>query len=237
MNIDLIISADDIKIEKVKEKSVVVIDMLRATSVIITALNNGCKAVIPVLTVEEALNIARINKDKYVLGGERKALKIEGFNFSNSPLEYTREHIEGKSLIMTTTNGTRAIKRSTEAEHIFIGALINAKAVAAKLLKEGKDVVIVNAGTYGQFSMDDFICSGYIIDCILKEKDISLTDIAQTAHYVYEQNHEITSFIQKASHYKRIMELGLKDDLDYCCSKDITSIVPEYCDGIITLKR
>jgi 2-phosphosulfolactate phosphatase len=233
MKVDLIISADDIKKEKVEGRAVVVIDMLRATSVIVTALNNGCRRVIPVLTVEEALDIASKNKDEYLLGGERKAIKIEGFNFSNSPLEYTLESVKGKSLIMTTTNGTRAIKGSEGAKHIFIGALINASAVAKKLLELGENVTIVNAGTYGQFSMDDFICSGYIIDRIMEKRECELTDIAKTAHYIYKMNPDVMDFISDAAHYKRIMELNLKDDLDYCCTKDIISKVPEYINGII----
>jgi 2-phosphosulfolactate phosphatase len=233
MKIDLIISADDIKKEKVEGSAVVVIDMLRATSVIVTALNNGCRRVIPVLTVEEALDIASKDKNEYLLGGERKAVRIEGFHFSNSPLEYTKESVYGKSLIMTTTNGTKAIKGSEGAKHIFIGALINAEAVAKKLLELGEDVTILNAGTYGQFSIDDFICSGYIIDRIMESKECELTDIAKTAHYIYKMNPDVIGFIKNAAHYKRIMELKLKDDLDYCCRKDIISKVPEYVNGVI----
>lgn len=233
MKIDLIISADDIKKEKVYGKSVVVIDMLRATSVIVTALSNGCRRVIPVLTVEEALHIASKDKNEYLLGGERKAVKIEGFNFSNSPLEYTKEIVRGKSLIMTTTNGTRAIKGAEGAKNIFIGALINAAAVAQKLAEIDEDVAIVNAGTYGQFSMDDFICSGYIIERIAEKAECELTDIAKTANYIYKMNPDVIGFIKHAAHYKRIMELKLKEDLDYCCKKDIIDKVPEYVNGII----
>lgn len=236
MKLDLIISADDIKKEKVQGKSVVAIDILRATSVIVTALNNGCKRVLPVLTIEEAMDIASKDKNEYLLGGERKALKIEGFNFSNSPLEYTKENVEGKSLIMTTSNGTRAIKGSEGAKHIFIGALINAASVADKLIEAGEDVTIVNAGTYGQFSMDDFICSGYIIDRLMSKTDVELTDIAQTAHYVYTMNPDFISFVSHASHYKRIMELKLQEDLNYCLKKDIINIVPEYINGMILPK-
>lgn len=236
MKIDLIISADDIKDEKVKDKTVIVIDMLRATSVIVTALNNGCKEVIPVLTVPEALSIAQKDKEGFVLGGERKALKIEGFDFSNSPLEYTREFIDGKSLVMTTSNGTRAIKGSNPARNILIGALINARAVAQKTLEISDDLTIVNAGTYGEFSMDDFICAGYIISCILEKEEADLTDIAKTALYVYENNKDIVSFIKNASHYKRIQELNLQEDLKYCCTKDIISIVPECIGDTIRFK-
>ncbi|NMM62139.1 2-phosphosulfolactate phosphatase family protein [Clostridium sp. P21] len=234
MKIDLIISADDIKKDKVQEKSVVVIDMLRATSVITTAMNNGCLSVVPVLTIEEALKISSTNRDKYILGGERKALKIKGFDCANSPLEYKEDLVENKTLVMTTSNGTRAIKGSIGAKNILIGSLINAKAVANKLLELDNDVQIVNAGTYGQFSIDDFICSGYIIDCLLKNAtNVELTDIAKTSHYIYTENQDIMSFIHYASHYKRIKELKLEEDLKYCCTKDIIDIVPEYRDGII----
>lgn len=238
MKIDLIISADDIREEKVKGKSVVVIDMLRATSVITTAINNGCTGVIPVLTVDKAFKIANRDRSKYILGGERKALKIDGFDCSNSPLEYKRSIVESKTLVMTTSNGTRAINGSIAAKDILIGALINARYVANKLIELNNDIVIVNAGTDGQFSMDDFICSGYIIDCITKEKkDIEVTDIAKTANYVYRENKDIVSFIRYASHYKRIKELNLDKDLEYCCKKDIIDIVPEYKNGIIAVYK
>ncbi len=235
MKIDVIISADDIKEEKIKGKSVVVIDVLRATSVIVTAISNGCREVIPVVDVDAAREIASKNKSIYLLGGERRALKIDGFDFSNSPLEYKANLVNGKKLVMTTTNGTRAIKGSVAAKNIIIGAMINAKAVSHRLIELDNDVVIVNAGTYGQFSIDDFICTGYIIS-LLKEKsnlELKLMDIATTALYIYEQNKDITSFIKYANHYNVIKNLGLFEDLKYCCSKDIVDVVPEYSEGII----
>jgi len=233
MKIDIIVSADDIKKEKIENKTVVVIDILRATSVIITAMHNGCIGVIPVLTVDAAADIVRNSKEEFMLGGERDALKIEGFHYSNSPLEYTRDTIEGKTLVMTTTNGTKAITGCVGASSLLIGAMLNAKALAKKIVKLNKDVVIVNAGTYGEFSIDDFLCSGYIIECVLKEVEVELSDIAITSHYIYKNNEDIHSFIKYASHYKRITSLGLMADLEYCCRKDIIDIVPEYKDGII----
>ena len=134
MKVDVIISADDIKEEKIKDKNVVVIDVLRATSVMVTALKNGCNEVIPVKEIEEALEIVNNNKDAYVLGGERQGIKIKDFNLSNSPLEYTEAEVKGKTVVMTTTNGTKAIKNSEAAGRIFIAALINGEAVAKKLL-------------------------------------------------------------------------------------------------------
>ena len=233
MKVDLIISADNIKEEDLRGKVVVVIDMLRATSVIVTALNNKAKEVFPILTVEEAFS----KKNELVaegisplLGGERKAVRIERFDFSNSPLEYTAEKVEGKSIILSTTNGTRAINLSLNSEEILIGAMINSKAVI-KLVKEiNKDVIFVNAGTNGEFSMDDFICAGYMISllCEGEEKNkYEISDISKTARYIYENNPNIIDFIRNARHYNILMELGLNNDLEYCCKKDIIDVVPK----------
>lgn len=231
MKIDVVISADYIMSDKLKDKTVVVIDMLRATSVIVTAFINGCKDVIAVTSIEEAKAIGESMDNDFILGGERNALKIEGFNCSNSPLEYTKDLIKDKTVIMTTSNGTRAIKGSTNASDILIGAMINAKAVARELINLNRDVVIVNAGTAGQFSMDDFICGGYITDCLcdtLGEDKVELSDIAYTALYLYRNNKDINEFLKSAKHYKRMIELGYNDDLVYCTKKDITDIVPRY---------
>lgn len=237
MNIDVVISAQHIKPEKFKDRIVVVIDVLRATSVMVTALNNGCDKIIPIKEIEEAIDIASKDKNKYLLGGERGGIKIDKFDFSNSPLDYIEDIVKGKSLIMTTTNGTRAIKNSEEAEKIFIGALINGRVVAEKLAKLNKDVTFVNAGTDGEFSMDDFITSGYIINCLrdIMKNRCTLTDIAKTSEYVYINNPSIISFVKDALHYKRMKDLRYNEDLRYCLSKDLINIVPEYKDGEIKI--
>ena len=236
MKIDLIISADYIDESKIKNKIVVVIDMLRATSVITTALKNGAKSVIPILTVEETFEKAKELKnigEEVVLGGERQALKIEGFNFSNSPLEYTRDKVLNKTVILSTTNGTRALNLCKKSDLILIGSMVNGLAVSKKLIELNKDVVFINAGTNGEFSMDDFICAGYMIDNLLKEKSCEVSDIAKTARYVYENNKDITSFIKNARHFDVLTSLGLQDDLIYCSSKDLTDIVPVFSNGKI----
>lgn len=230
MKLDIIISADNIKEEYLENKIVVVIDMLRATSVIITALENKAKEVFPMLTIEETLKKKEelMNNGVYpLLGGERKALRIDGFDFSNSPLEYTSDKIKGKSIILSTTNGTRAINLSLKAEEILIGAIINAKAVTMELEKYNKDVIFINAGTNGEFSMDDFICSGYMISMLCERGNHDLSDIARTAKYIYENNTNLVSYIKEAKHYNILKSLNLLKDLDYCCKKDIINIVPK----------
>ncbi|APQ72534.1 2-phosphosulfolactate phosphatase [Clostridium botulinum] len=234
MNIDIVISADHIDEKRLINKTVIIIDILRATSVITTAINNGCKKVIPVLTVEEAKDIAKNSEEDIILGGERNALKIDGFNFSNSPLEYTKKYVEGKTVVLSTTNGTRAINNSFNAKTILISALINSKATAKAIDKLHEDLIIINSGTNGQFSIDDFICSGYLIDCLYNiRKDLELSDIAKTAHYIYTNNKDIESFVKKATHYSRLKSLNLEKDLEYCFQKDIIDVVPQYKDGYI----
>ncbi len=238
MKVDLIISADYIEKSKIKDKVVVVIDMLRATTVITTALKNGAKCVIPILTVEETFEKAKELKnlgEEVVLGGERKALRIEGFDFSNSPLEYTKEKISDKTVILSTTNGTRALNLCRESDVILIGSMINGRAVAKKLKELNKDVVFINAGTNGEFSMDDFICAGYMIHNLLDEKSCDISDIAKTARYIYENNKDITSFIKNARHFDVLTSLGLQEDLAYCSSKDLIDIVPIFKDGKIEI--
>lgn len=233
MKIDLIISAAQINNEIIKDKTVVVIDVLRATSVIITAISNGCKEVIPVVTTEEAFAIKEKNAH-CLLAGERNAIKVPGFDLSNSPFDYTKEKVLNKTLVLSTTNGTKAIKGCTSARNLLIGGIINGQAVSERVLELNNDLVLVNAGTYGSFSIDDFICSGYIIHLLKnKVKELILTDIAKTALYIYEQNSSIIEFVKNAAHYERMAALDLISDLHYCCSKNITTVVPELEDGII----
>ncbi|HSP47798.1 MAG TPA: 2-phosphosulfolactate phosphatase [Clostridiaceae bacterium] len=232
MRIDIIISAEQVNSDQVKTNTVIVVDTLRATSTIITALSNGAKSVVPVATVEEALHI-RKQYEHAVLGGERRSVKIEGFDYSNSPREYTNIEIHGTNIILTTTNGTKAISRSREGKRILIGALLNAKAVAGKAFECGDDIVIVNAGTNGRFSMDDFITGGAIISELMDLGPLELSDIAKTALLIYRSYKDIRSYIKEAAHYKSLEELGLQEDIDFCLQKDIFDIVPEYSDGVI----
>ncbi|MGB4590254.1 MAG: 2-phosphosulfolactate phosphatase [Clostridiaceae bacterium] len=234
MKIDMIICGDYVTTEAVRNATVIVVDVLRATSVIITALSNGAKSVVPVTSVEEALSTKK-KLEGVVLGGERRAQKIEGFDLSNSPLEYKSEVIHDRNVVITTTNGTKAISKSSAASKIYIGGLLNAKAVSSKAIKNEKDIIIVNAGTNGVFSMDDFITGGAIIDELLSEQDYELTDIAKTALVIYRSHKDIKSYIKEATHYKILVELGLEEDIDYCLQKDLFNIVPEYKDGIIKL--
>lgn len=233
MKINLIPSIEYIKEEEMEGKTTVVIDVLRATSVITTALYNGAIEVVATVEIEEALKY----KDKNsILGGERKALKIEGFDLGNSPLEYNKNVVSGKRVILTTTNGTRTINKSIKSENILIGCMLNGKAVASKIIEYNKDAFIACAGTRGKFSLDDFICAGKILNDILNCIDVELDDFAMAALLAYKDNKDdILSYVKNASHYKYLISIGLEEDIKYCFKEDLFDIVPQYKDGSIKI--
>ena len=231
MNLKLWPTVDFINEEELRGKTVVVIDVLRATSVITTALQNGASGVVVKVEVDDAL---KLKDDETLLGGERKAQKIDGFDLSNSPLEYTRERVQNKKIVLTTTNGTKTIHRAALADKIYIGSILNGRAVANVLAREGKDIIIACAGTQGNFSLDDFICAGKIIYDLYSINKINMDDFAASAYLAYRDNkNDMISYIKMASHYKYLISLGLKKDIDFCFTEDIIEIVPEVRNGYI----
>ncbi|TLX76028.1 2-phosphosulfolactate phosphatase [Labilibacter sediminis] len=232
MNIDVILSAREIFPDKVKDKTVVVIDVLRATSVMTTALANGAKQILPVLTPEEAFDLQKeMGKENVVLGGERKAVPIPGFDFGNSPFSYSPEIIKDKTLIITTTNGTRAILNSLGAKKLLVGAFLNDRAIV-EAIKNDEDVVFVASGSHDHFTMEDSLCAGKMAHDLQVLVGAQLSDVAIAMAYLYEQNkNDIHAIGSKGKHYKRLTGLGEIRDLEYCYQSDILDIVPVYKDG------
>lgn len=234
MNLKLWPTVNFINEEELRGKTVVVIDVLRATSVITTALYNGARDVTVKVEVEEAL---KLKNNETLLGGERRALKIEGFDLSNSPLEYTREKIENKRIVLTTTNGTKTIHRAAPADKIYIGSILNGRAVGEILAREGMDAIIICAGTQGKFSLDDFICAGKIIYDVINIKQIEMDDFAASAYMAYRDNkNDLISYIKMASHYNYLISIGLEEDIKYCFTEDIIELVPQVSNGVIKKK-
>lgn len=208
-------------------KNVIVIDVLRATSVIITAFINGIKEVYTFMDIEEC--IAESKKIKNVLlAGERKGLKIEGFDFGNSPLEFTKEKVHGKVMCMTTSNGTKAIKNVISADNIFIGAYLNISSIVNKILKLKKDLVILCSGTDNKFSLDDALCAGIILQKLQENINLELNDFELSLLNLAKFMPNITTILDKTKHYTYLKNLGYENDLQYCCSLDVTEIIPFY---------
>lgn len=216
--IDVIPTAKEACVENVGSDTAVIIDVLRATSVMVTALNNGADKIIPVLTPEEALGIKRACSE-ILLGGERHAEKIDGFDFGNSPLSYDAKNVAGKTIVMTTTNGTRAILNSASAKHRYIACFLNAKQVACQL-KQHHHIVFICSGADDSFTLEDALCAGYII-YLMKQDDpgLAMSDFAVAMMSMYSAAaFDVRSIAANGRHYRLLKEKGFIDDLDYCFS-------------------
>ncbi len=209
-------------------KTAVVIDVLRASSVIITALANGAENVLPTSSTAEAFKLYRKLGSEAILGGERNAEIIEGFHYGNSPLQYTPEIVGSKQLILNTTNGTRAIKLSSKADKLVIGALINLDAIINFLVKKNNDLVLVCSGTNGKFSLDDALCAGLIADHIFTETKSDCCDLTHLLINYVRQSGSIQHKLQNCFHLKYLMSIGYAKDVEYCLKLNVFDMVPHF---------
>ena len=238
MNIQVISTAQQAQDINFTNRIAVVIDVLRATSVITTALNNKAQCVIPVKTIEEAQNLyASCDASKTLLGGERNALKIEGFDLSNSPLEYKKHTVEGKTIIFTTTNGTNAIDNVKGAKEVILACFRNAQAVVDYVAKFGKDISIVCAGTEGRFSLDDGLCAGMLIELLKQQTAVETDDLGLLVTQYYNQNKtNLLGALSNCYHLKRLFTLGFYDDIRFCLETSCVTTIPEATEGKIKKK-
>lgn len=238
MNIDVTLTASLTNPTRLSGKTAVVIDTLRATSTIVTALANGCHSIIPVFSTENAILTAKnYNPDKILLGGETKGIPPQGFHLGNSPLEYTEEKVNNKTIIFTTTNGTKAIQKSTPAQQIIITSLLNVKATANRIVKTThQDLHIICAGTKNKFSLEDTLTAGLLIQHIKKiHPKINLTDVARTAYHIYLTYHNNLLYpLQKSTNGRNLTKLGFCKDIQYCAQVNKYDLVPQYYGGVIT---
>ncbi|MDD3920347.1 MAG: 2-phosphosulfolactate phosphatase [Eubacteriales bacterium] len=238
MKIEVMATPQDVSEPYLRGKIVIVIDVLRASTTIMTALEHGATQVIPAIDVEEATMIAgRIGRGNYLLGGERHALKMPDYDFGNSPVEYTRRAVEDKTLIFTTTNGTAAILAARGAYRLLIGCMRNRTAVAKLALAEERDIVLLCAGTEGSFSADDICCAGAIVEAINAglNAPAQYNDLALVSSLIYAGWKDGSADLAKTKHYHYLQSLQLQDDLTYCFEMDKSDTVPEYKNGTLVL--
>lgn len=224
--------------EELAGKAAVAIDVLRATSTIVTALKNGADTVVPVLTPEEAFQVVHDNPERrFMLGGERKSVVIPGFHLGNSPLEYTQSRVGGLPVLFTTTNGTRAIRRAAGAAHVYIASFLNAPAVAKELVKLGRNVAICCAGTHDQFSLEDAGCAGAIIDFLSgPDSHLELNDMAQVCRELYRRfDGRIGELLHLSEHGQSLLKMGLHEDLLFCSQLGTTTLLPRFVEGQVVI--
>lgn len=211
---------------------VVIIDVFRATSTIAAALHNGAKCVIPVDSVPKAIEISKSIGG--IAAGERDGKKAEGLEHGNSPLEYSRDFIEGKTLVLTTTNGTRLLQMALDnnADTIISGSFPNLSAVCDFLSAEKKNVVLGCAGWKDRFNLEDTLFAGAIIHRLKKEFTIHC-DSSLMAEGIYDkQKKDLIGFAPSLTHYHRLVErFGLIEDIKFCLTPDVADVLPVYTDG------
>ncbi|MGL5202797.1 2-phosphosulfolactate phosphatase [Cetobacterium sp.] len=232
MQIEILNSAKDVINKNLKGKNIVVIDVLRATSVMVTAFKNGAQSIFPFENIDDTKQACSLNNNG-LLAGERKGLKIEGFHFGNSPLDFTPEKIDGKNIFMTTSNGTRAIKNAKGYDNLYIASYLNLSAVANILLKDEKDTVILCAGTDDEFSLDDALCAGMIVNKISEQIKIQTNDATLSLQILANLSNNIKTTLENSKHYSYLKSIGYENDLEYCIQKDICNVVPFYKNGVI----
>jgi 2-phosphosulfolactate phosphatase len=239
MRIEITLIPSSSQLPNLLSQSVVVIDVLRATSVMVQALSSGVKEIIPVTTVEEALRLAKsFPLETRLLGGERESLKIAGFDFGNSPREYITARVKGKTLVLTTTNGTKAFHTVSSGKTILVGSFLNVSAVAQRCLHQEADVLLYGSGDEGGVSLEDTVCGGMIIDRLihLGKPPMELTDASRMALVAYQRfQRDLVEVLQLSRHGRRLIELGLGEDLPFCAQTDTTVIVPMFKDGVVRI--
>ncbi len=240
MNVEVFLTASSATEEDLKGKSVIVVDVLRACSTIVTALNHGARAVIPVADMAEASRIsAHMGTTTSLLGGERGGTKIEGYALGNSPEEYAPEAVQGKTVVLTTSNGTRAVTQARGAAEIAIGCFLNVSKVIEFAWKAEHDVVLLCAGSDDRVSLEDILCAGLILNQLWA--DTHHRERSDAAHialslYAYDKD-DLTNALTRSNHAQRLIELGFEEDVRYCARVDALPLLPVYRDSRLVLQN
>jgi 2-phosphosulfolactate phosphatase len=215
-----------------KESIVVIIDILRATSAICAAFEHGAEKIIPVATVEEAL---KLKKDGMLVGAERDAIKVEGFDFGNSPYDYQGEHVRGKTIVLTTTNGTQAIEAAKNAYKVVVGAFVNIDLLCDWLVQQNRNILLLCSGWKNKFNLEDALFAGAVTDEIAKRSDnYSYGDGCLAVKYLYHiAKADPNKFLKYSSHKVRLAKLNLKKDIKYCLTPNQTNVIPILENGAL----
>lgn len=236
MKINVLLSPQNVDDLYFTGKTSVIIDVLRATSVIAKALNSGAKEIIPVGSIDFAMKISsNTHGSQSLLCGERNTKIIEGFNLGNSPEEYTEEKVKGKSIILFTTNGSKSIVKAKFSTNLLTCSFNNLKSVAEHLVKLGEDVEILCAGSNGLFCIEDTVCAGKLISEIQKiNTDTEISDAAKASLVLSKEfGGDIPEMLKNCEHGKLLEENGFGIDIEICGNLNNINIVPVFDNGSI----
>lgn len=239
MRLDLVFTHQELQFADKKGKTGVSIDVLRATSTVVTAFGNGCASFIPITSVDAARERAKkFPGGTILLGGAKHGLKPRGFDVGNSPLDYVRDVVEGKHILFSSSNGTQSMHGLKGAEEILIASFLNAEAVSREILGAGRDCLIACSGDFGRFSLGDTVCGGMIISKLRSEAktEIRLSDTAAVALMIFEAHqHDIRGMLSASEWGQHLIQLNFSADLDFCARVDEMDVLPRFKNNIITL--
>ena len=236
MRIDVYFIASSTGQADLHDRVVLVVDVLRASTSIAAALSNGARAVIPMHGVDEAImRVRSLERSEVLLAGERKMAPIPGFDLGNSPREFTADVVAGKTIVMTTTNGTNALAGIVGASEVLVGGFANYSAVLAWLraaARAGKSLTIVCAGSNGRFALEDAICAGRFVRGVARRGiQPDLGDAASVAAIIERRmGADLPAVLRDSEHGRALIEAGLGDDVTYCAGIDTHPVVPIYRD-------
>jgi 2-phosphosulfolactate phosphatase len=224
-NLDVCLTPALIPLYNVEDYIVVVIDIFRATSSICYGIENGAEAIIPVSEVEECAAYREKGFD-HLLAAERNGEVVAGFDFGNSPFSYTKEKVSGKTVVLTTTNGTHALHLSRKAKKIVIGSFLNLTSLCNWLKTQNESILLVCAGWKNNFNLEDTLFAGAVVEQ-LKESGYTLDDPAMAANDLFQiGKNDISQYLSKTSHGERLKKLGIEKDITFCLQVDITTAIP-----------
>ena len=227
--IDVCFSPDLIDSFDLKGKIVIIVDILRVTSCMISGIANGIYGIIPVATLEEC---KQYQKKGFICAAERGGKQVEGFELDNSPFSYMSESLKGKTICATTTNGTLAITKSLDAEKIVIGAFLNLSSLAFYLKKQPNDVIIHCAGWQGKVNMEDSLFAGALIEKLEETHSLNCDAPHMALKYYQSVKGELLSTVKQSSHAKRLLKIGIKKDIEFCLEIDKYEVIPILKDSI-----
>jgi 2-phosphosulfolactate phosphatase len=238
MNIDFYSAFQEVSKEQLEGKNVVVIDVLRATSVIVTALAGGAESIVPVESIEEAkARAAAKTAGTVLLAGERDGLPIPGFDLGNSPPLYTPETVAGKQIILTTMHGTRALQLCEAAGQTIIGSFLNAASVVEHMLGSGGSWKLLCSGMLGRFTLDDGLCAGLLLSRVAEHEQVRTRDLGSVMKSMYESNRTALERLleQHCYGYQYLQAQGFQEDLKFCLDADRYKILPRFAGGRISV--
>lgn len=240
MRVDVYFGVQGLQQASVQGRLAAVIDVLRASSVVAVALANGARAVVPLESSDEVIMRSKsFDRAEVRLAGERKTHPISGFDFGNSPRDFTREAVEGKTVLFTTTNGTGAFLAVQGARDVVVASYVNFTAVLTMMraaARAGTDISIVCAGREREFALEDAGCAGrYVRQLVTRSSDVEMNDAARASELIAKRfGDRIDQLFAESSHGRALAEAGYAEDLVMCAQIDSHPIIPIYQDRQIT---